>query len=48
MGSGFRVQGSASPPARKTAGQIELETSGLTFKIKPVLGFAFQNITGQT
>jgi hypothetical protein len=44
---GFRCQVSAQPPAKKTAGQIEIETFGTRFQNLPFLGFALRIRTGK-
>jgi hypothetical protein len=44
---GSEVLGSAQPPAKKTAGQIEIETFGARFQNLPLLGFALRIRTGK-
>ena len=41
------VQGSAPSPAKKTAGQIEIETFGARFQNLLLLGFALHIRTGK-
>jgi len=44
---GSRFQVSAQPPAKKTVGQIEIETFGALFLNLPLLGFALRIRTGK-
>jgi hypothetical protein len=46
-GNRFKVPGSAQPPAKKTVGQIEIETFGAQFLNLPLLGFALRIRTGK-
>jgi len=42
-----RFKGSAQPPVKKTASQIEIETFGVWFQNLPLLGFALRIRTGK-